>query len=106
MKAYNGRCPCLEVKVSEVDVVGIFSIHPTGAIESALSVLAHVEGREALDDLHLFNLSIRWFMLTAIRYVRETESACTTHLFLFLLLGCVIIIICSCIENLSCFVGL
>ena len=106
MKAYNGCRPCLEVKVSEVDVVGIFSIHPTGAIESALSVLAHVEGHEALDDLCLFNLCVHRFMLTAIRYIGEIESACITHLFLFLLSGCVVVVVCSCIENLSCFVGL
>ena len=106
MKAYNGRGPCLEVKVSEVDVVGVFSIHPTGAVKSAFSILAHVEGHEALDDLRLFNLHVCWFMLTAIRYVGETKSACTTHLFLFLLLGCIVIIICSCIENLSCFISL
>ena len=92
--------------MSEVDVVGIFSIHPTGAIESAFLVLTHVEGCEALDDLRLFNLHIHQLMLTAIRYIGEIESACMTHLFLFLLSGCIIVIVCSRIENLSCFVGL
>ena len=78
----------------------------TGAVESAFSVLAHVEGREALDDLHLFNLCVCRFMLMVIRYIGEIKSACITHLFLFLLSGCVVIVVCSRIENLSCFVGL
>ena len=63
LKAYNGHHPCLEVKVSEVDAVGIFSIHPTWAIEGAFLVLPHVEGHEALDYLCLFNLHVCQFML-------------------------------------------
>ena len=51
------------MKVSEVDVVGVFSIHPTWAAEGAFSVLAHVESGEVLDDLHLFNLCVCRFML-------------------------------------------
>ena len=51
------------MKVSEVDMVGVFSIHPTWAAEVAFSVLAHVESGEVLDDLRLFDLCIHWFML-------------------------------------------
>ena len=51
------------MKVSEVDVVGVFGIHPTWAAEGAFSVLAHVESGEVLDDLRLFDLCVRRFML-------------------------------------------
>jgi hypothetical protein len=44
-------------------VVGVFGIHPTQAAEGTFSVLAHVESGEALDDVCLFDLRVRWFML-------------------------------------------